>query len=252
MALRCPSLQESPLIKKTNRAYTAKTYLAELDVLAADFKKSHRNYRTRLYASLAHTYHLILKLQEDDRLRKRFIFAIRERSTGDKWSDQNRKKGEKKLNLTTEVVAIATGAESKSSRKLAWKRGRVLDLLREDGVKPEKIVQEIKARGGIEKIIRDAGGSSARTPTEPGRSSRPRPGADLAQETITDLCVDERSNDKKISIPIWMRLSERDELLEKAGTKFTLRVRVKDPTALELVKIKHLSQPPKTDIFSDW
>ena len=118
-------------------------------------------------------------------------------------------------------------------------------------MKPQKIAQALKERGGIEKIIRDARAASARPPTESNNWSRPQQGVNPPQDVSKDdLPTDERSNDKKISIPIWMRLSQRDELLE--GTKFTLSIRVKGPSALELIKIKQSSKAPKSDIFSDW
>ena len=97
------------MTKKIKLASTAKTYIEALNVLAANFRKSHGNYRAHLYASLGYSERVIVNLNNDDKLRKRFVLAIRKRAGNGETSVKDRKKAEKKFNLTTEVVAMATG-----------------------------------------------------------------------------------------------------------------------------------------------
>ena len=53
-------------------------------------------------------------------------------------------------------MAYVMGANSESKRKLAWKRGRVIEFLHSQGIKIAKIAAEIKSRGGIEAVLKQA------------------------------------------------------------------------------------------------
>jgi hypothetical protein len=226
-------------MKATKPAYTAKTCIAELDALAANFKRSRRGFRARLYESLIHSQRTITRLRENERLRKKFIVEIRKRAeSSDAPVRARRKRASKEINLATEVVALATGAESRSARQLAWKRGRILDILREDDVEVEKIATEIKARGGIEKIIRKAASNAKNRLGGTGDHLPDRRGTKDKRLLAERKC----SNDQRISLSIDMKLSDRDEILETpAGSLLGLRVRVGEGAALELVKIKRRS-----------
>jgi hypothetical protein len=48
------------------------------------------------------------------------------------------------------------GVKTESGRKLAWKRGRVIEFLHDQGIKISKIAAEIQSRGGIEAVLKQA------------------------------------------------------------------------------------------------
>jgi hypothetical protein len=199
-------------------AFTAKTCFAELDVVACNFRKSVSGFRIELYAVMAQAQRIIFRLNANKKLRRDFIRSVLKKR---KNNGKARRDGESAFNLTTEVMAIATGAKSRSARKVAWKRGRVLDYLRESGVKPWKTAPAIRMRGGIEKILKKAVEEDNPQKTDVIQSALLN--STRSRETAAPIASPVKSNNQEVIVPVWMRLSDRDQILESlVGSRIRL------------------------------
>jgi hypothetical protein len=135
--------------RRNSNCSTTDTLFAELDQIKSDFKRSYRTFRAALYNTLERAQSMIFRLLANETLERAFIRKLKRLSK----SAKGARKNQSDFNLSTEVMAMATGATSRAARKLAWKRGRVLDYLRHKKVKVEKTARALKSRGGIEKIF---------------------------------------------------------------------------------------------------
>ena len=216
--------------RKVKPNYTIKSCLAELEAIQVNYKKAHKGFRDQFRKTMEMTQRMIVRLQKNGKLQARFKRAVLEERRQNGEPDSNRK-----FNLSLEVVAKATGAVSRDARKIAWKRARALDYLRDAGVEVSETARAIKVRGGLEKIISEA--------TRKKREGDPNLGA-TAQKVI-DSVISRATNDKDISVPVWIKLSDRDEIAEQSiGTRFTLTgLRVGQPGGdLKIAAVKVTSQ----------
>jgi hypothetical protein len=216
--------------RKLKPTYTIKTCLAELETIQVDYKKARKGFRDQFRKTMEMTQRMIVRLQKNGKLYARFKRAVLEERSQNGERDSNRK-----FNLSLEVVVKATGAVSREARKIAWKRARALDYLRDAGVEVAETARAIKVRGGLEKIISEA--------MRKKRGGDPNLGA-VAQKVV-DSVIARATNDREVSVPVWIKLSDRDEIAEQSiGTRFTLTgLRVGQPGGdLRIAAVKVTSE----------
>jgi hypothetical protein len=151
-------------------------------------------------------------------------------------------KGNAALKVVTEVMAYVMGANSDSKRKLAWKRGRVIEFLHSQGIKIAKIAAEIKSRGGIEAVLKQAVKQQPRRDRKSvGKKTSAKKSKHLVAKTrdVEDQDtfdgddsdsgarspMTERRNDAQIVVmlPVLMKLSDRD-LFEELPTGSRVKI----------------------------
>jgi hypothetical protein len=196
--------------RKLKPGYTIKTCLTELEAIKDNYKKAQKGFRSQFRNTMEMTQRMIVRLQTNGKLEARFKRAV---------LDERKKNGERhsntKFNLSLEVVAKATGAFSREGRKVAWKRARALDYLREIGVEVSDTARAIKDKGGLEKIVAEAIRAKSIDRRGPVSSASPKPAINGS--------IDSRVNDREVSVPVWMKLSDRDEIAEQSiGSRFIL------------------------------
>jgi hypothetical protein len=225
---------------------TIKNIFAELERLGLQYRKARAGYRKQLYQFMGDAQRIIVKLHKKDELRRTFTLRARK---------AKRPQDQKRFNLSTEVMAIIMGAKSREARQLASKRGQVLDHLREDGVLVEATAQQIKSRGGIEKIIQEAAKKKRISPEE-DENSAPLPKSIRSKETsagkrrerragvATRPVVDSSRNDYDTTLSVRIRASDREEVV-RAGLGCRVKLsalRVGDKTDdFKIMKVKILS-----------
>lgn len=137
---------------KRNRALEASNDAEALDDLRREYKKIRRGYRASLYGIMRDVMFMVTELRVD---RKRRL-ALKDKINFKKKSD-----------LTLATLRYITGTTGKKRSKTADKRARVMNFLYDElHIEPPDFPTEIKRRGGIEKIAREAAKSSA-SPIEP-------------------------------------------------------------------------------------
>src|SRR5258705_1816030 len=87
----------------------------------------------------------------------------------------------RKEKIILEAMAFMMGAKSESQRKIAWKRARAVEFLHNDGIELDALEEELKSRGGLEAVAREA----ARV--DPRRDRRPLPQDDDSDEQDAEL-----------------------------------------------------------------
>jgi hypothetical protein len=198
---------------------TIKNIFAELDKIGLRYRKTHAGYRKQVYEFMGDAQRIIVKLDQRDELRRKFTLRARK---------AKRSQDQPRFNLSTEVMAIIMGAKSRGARQLASKRGQVLNYLRQAGVKAEATAQQIKSRGGIEKILQEAAKKKSISPSIDKNRAAPSRLLRSKEKTSAVHVAPIKSNNQEVIVPVWMRLSDRDEILESAiGSRiklFTLRV----------------------------
>jgi hypothetical protein len=220
--------------KKIKPIYTEKTALAELGVLRKRYVMNEKGHQRRLRSILQHAQHILAKLRRSEQMRHRFLKQVR----------KNRQNGHTRsgaLNLATEVLTKITGGTSRDGRQRAWKYGKVLDVLAEEGVPPEKTAHAIKSRGGIEKI--SGGTRGDRPPVRKAPEITKAATPQLAPQHV-DLKVGSGQNDREILCNIYMRLSDRDKISDHpVGTTVILEtIRIGQPQAdLRIRRISNVS-----------
>jgi hypothetical protein len=185
------------------------------------------------------TQSVICQLLRNGKLQRDFVRAVQA-----KRGNEGKKTNSGKFDLSLEVAARATG-----QRKLASKRARVLDYLRETGVKVADTGKTIEAKGmealyaeSIEARREKARAGANGSPTPMGskerehkddsnaRPSKPEPapasatGSDKRKTSKhgKNEAASIRPNDREVPLVTWVKLSERDQILEsKVGTVFT-------------------------------
>jgi len=206
-------------MKSRKSNFTAKTCIAELDQLRVGYRKSLRGFRSHLYEMLGQVQRIIIRLRRNEKLRSEFVRAV--------MKDKQQKSGpgpskRRKFSLSTEVVCMATGAYTRSTRKVAWKRGRVLNHLRKAGVSVEKTATAIKSRGGIEKIFRETVRED-----RPNLNKAKGPHGHQVSVGMHKAPVETArqigSNNREVIVKVWMLLSDRDEIGElPIGSRVTM------------------------------
>jgi hypothetical protein len=244
---------------------TAKNFLKTLDSLRDQVKAALSGYREQVYGLMAKAWLVVLLLRKDKTLRRKFVRRAKLKVAA---------KGKTALNVVTEVMAYVMGAKTASKRKLAWKRGRVIEFLHSQGIKIAKIAAEIKSRGGIEAVFkqavkqqprRDKGSVGTKTGAKKSKpllmKMRDKQDRDTADSDESDIGarspVTER-NDKLVvmKLPMLIKLSDQDTLDE---LPIGSRVRIvatrtnQQGATIEVNRIKKLKPAvQKLDDDDDW
>jgi hypothetical protein len=190
--------EESDNVPTPEVAVTIQTFLDELEQSGRKLKKSSKGHRAVLRATLQTAQRIIVKFSKNETLRKQFVRALEKEAKNDH-------KKACHSNWSLEVVAKATGASSRQTRKLASKRAGVLEFLRERDVPVKKTAATIK-KEGLEKLY-----------AEWCKKKKQRQGAAASNPPSTP--------DGMVMVALWMKPSERDQLLgQKEGAKLTVLV----------------------------
>jgi hypothetical protein len=201
-------------MKKLKTNYTIKTVMEELDQSGRRLRNSLKGHRAQLRSSLQTAQRIIVRFLESKTLYSQFMGVVQQ----EKKQSGGKRSG--KFNLSLEVTARATGASSGAARKLASKRAGVLDYLRESVVEAKNTAAVIKKKG-IEKLYSEwCKKQKGKKASQQANDARPP--ASSANGRTTTLAG---HNDKRVVLPVWMKLSDRDQLLEpKCGTVLTVLV----------------------------
>jgi hypothetical protein len=204
------------------KVVNAKNFQITLDSLKKEYETNLGGHHQRIYALMASAMHVALFLRSNKKLKKRFLRHVKSK----------RSSGGLPINIVTEVMFYVAGASSESARKIAWKRGRVIEFLHDEGIKIAKIASEIKTRGGIGAVLKQATKENPRrekVPAEAKNSAkkskpvvvkareeedRDTSGSDEADVTPTKSAAGSRRNDRKVIVPLLINLSDRDMLDE--------------------------------------
>lgn len=193
-----PAQREKSDNVPTPETVTIQTFLDELEQSGRKLKKSSKGHRALLRATLQTAQRIIVKFSKNETLRKQFVRALKKET----------KKGRKEAspsNWSLEVVAKATGASSRETRKLASKRAGVLEFLRERNVPVKKTAATIK-KEGIEKLY-----------SEWCKKKKQRQMAAANKPPSTP--------DGKVMLALWLEPSDRDQLMDqKEGARLTVLV----------------------------
>ena len=225
--------------------YTVDTCFAEIDQIRKSLKNAKEGYREEKYKMLKSCQRVIDRLLGNKTIREAFIAKIKTEK-----KKSRKRRTAKGFDLAFEVVAKASG-----ERKLAHKYARCLDYLRELDVDVEDTVGVLKKKGGIEATYRkyqvsknekdppskDRAGrppshsraAKKRQPSPPSNDKVLAAGRNIAATKISPTTIDfdkpapnnplAGHNDREVCMPIWMKLSERDRILEsKIGARWTL------------------------------
>jgi hypothetical protein len=201
---------------KITSKITIKTIQSDLDLLNNRYRALSNDFRVGLYDLMAQAARIIVTLRRNKQLRKRFRKSVME---------SRPKPSRSTFDLSTDVFARVMGAETRVARQKAWKRARVVDALLDDGITIEKIARTIKKRGGVERICGEAAASPGRHDRAKKRESgisQPRRKAEEAHPKRVNL----ESNDGEVTIQFRIRLSERDDLLEKTNVGCRIKMTV--------------------------
>jgi len=180
--------EESDNVTTPEVTVTIQTFLDELEQSGRNLKKSSKGHRALLRDTLQTAQRIIVKFAKNETLRKQFVRALEKEA-------KNGRREAASSNWSLEVVAKATGASSRQTRKLASKRAGVLEFLRERNVPVKKTAITIR-KEGLEKLY-------------------------------SEWCKKkkQRKADEKVKVPFWMKPADRDQLLsQKEGAKLTVLV----------------------------
>ena len=215
---------------------TAKNVFQTLDSLRDRVKAAFRGYREQVYGFMAKAWLIVLLLRKDKELLRKFIRRAKLKVAA---------KGKAVLKVVTEVMAYIMGVKTESGRKLAWKRGRVIEFLHDQGIKISKIAAEIQSRGGIEAVLKQAAeqkprrdkvhsdtkNSVKKRETVVAKSSH-KQDRDESDSANTGLPATTRRNDGQVVMPVLVNLSDRDMLVgPPVGSRvkiFATRINQKD------------------------
>jgi len=205
------------------------TRLKKLKKLKTEYKNELKGYRYRQYEILANTMAIVVELRSDDSAVRAFL-----RLSGKKSPPAKCKNVEDRL--TAAVVAYVTAAKSGNALKLAWKRARVLDYLYDvHAISPEMIADEIRSRGGIEAIAKDAMKEKPRRPkAEKGKEKAKSATAKrslVKSASAEKLSFNDEADDWDAPIPD----SGRDRL---GGEDTEIKVRISPELRAKLMAIK--------------
>jgi len=212
-------------------AYTAETIATEMCALRKAFVENKRGYRKVLHSIMQSASGVLARLRGNTKLQDMYLRNLRKEGRDLR----------EPLNLATEVLAEITGT-GRAGRKRAWKYGKVLDVLAEAGVPPQKTAQEIRARGGIEKIV----GNGERITTVRSVIDE----NDEAVDAKASRQIRQFVNDQEILCGIYMRSSDRDRIrVLPKGSSITVDViRIDQPKAdLKLSRIRNHPKPLQED-----
>jgi hypothetical protein len=225
----------------------AKNFVQTLDLLRDQVKAALGGYREQVYGFMAKAWLIVLLLRRDKELQRKFIRRAKLKVAA---------KGTAALKVVTEVMAYVMGVKTESGRKLAWKRGRVIEFLHDQGIKISKIAAEIQSRGGIEAVLKQAAKQKPRrdkvsSDTKNGVKKREtvvgesnhKQDHDESDGVNARSPATARRNDGWVVMPMLINLSDRDMLLglplRSCASIIVTRVGQKD-AKIEVDRIKEL------------
>jgi hypothetical protein len=248
------------------RIVNANNFLKILDSLTQEYKANRDGYHKQAYSSMAKAMSVALLLRANKKLKRKFVRHVRPKSDG--------KGGSGSINLVTEVMAYVMGAKSESNRKIAWKRGRVIEFLHGEGVKIAKIAAEIQSRGGIEAVLkqaaklkprRNSGSAGTKTrlkksaaviATSSHKSDRDEPDHDEPDGVNERTPATTRRNDRQVIMPVLINLSDRDLLYDlpaKSRVKIYATCSTQTEAKIEVSRFKKLeSEVRKLENDDGW
>jgi hypothetical protein len=213
---------------------TGKNFFETLDTLRGQVKAAGGEYRQQVYGFMARAWLIVLLLRKDKDLQRKFIRRAKLKVPG---------KGKVAFKVVTEVMAYVMGAKTETARKLAWKRGRVIEFLHDQGIKIAKIAAEIRSRGGIEAVLKEAAKRQPRRDKgSPGKktnvkkaaaifamsghkSDRDTPDRDESDSMTARSSGTSQRNDGQVIMlmPMLIKLSDRD-MLEELPAESRVRI----------------------------
>jgi hypothetical protein len=222
---------------------TSKAIDARLDNLCLHFQKSLKGHRNHLYDLMRNVAAIKVLLDQRYKVRTDFVRSLRKKK-----GYGGSARPEQKLNLFTELMARATGARSRGARQLAFKRGRVIEILLESGLMPEDIPATIKKRRGIERIYAEGTHSHSGSDQLQGAASTGEENPSVPSRNL-------KSNDHETVLTVRIRASDRDGIFENAGVGSqikTLILRVgKGNSDFKITKVK-LIPATRVEEEEDW
>jgi hypothetical protein len=189
--------KESGQVNTPKATVTIENFLEELNNSGRKFSKSNKGHQALLRDTLQTAQRIILKLLDSETLQKQFVRAVKK--------EKKVRKKSGPFNWPLEVVAKATGASSRKTRKLASKRCGALEFLREREV-PVKDTAATLKKEGIEKLY-----------SEWCKKKKQRQMAAANKPPSTP--------DGKVMLALWLEPSDRDQLMDQEeGAKLTVLV----------------------------
>jgi hypothetical protein len=221
-----------------------KSIMKQLDPIRNEIKKARSGVRQKVYNEMAAALPIALVLGSNKKLQRKVLKKVA----------SERNSGGVPVNIVTEVMVYVMGASSESGRKLAWRRGRVIEFLHSQEIKIADIAAEVKARGGINAVLKQATEESPRRKngSTKKQKSEQKAKALLAKtsdkqdrdETEGSLATN-RQNDGQVIMPILINLSDRDMLFElpaKSRVKIYATCCSQKQAKIEVSKVKKLKR----------
>ena len=195
---------------------TEKNFLKTLETLRDQVKAALSGCRETVYSAMAKAWRIVLLLRSDKKLQAKFIRRAKLKVAT---------KGKAALQVVTEVMAFVMGAKTALKKKLAWKRGRVIEFLHDQGIKIAKIAAEIQSRGGIEAVLKQAAklqprrakrSASTKTNAKEFKAhvaeTRPKQDRNEYGDMSARSPATTQRNDRPLIMPVLISLSDRDAL----------------------------------------
>src|SRR3954471_5312775 len=182
--------------KKVKSKFNAVVAVKTVEMLHEAYVETRTGYREGLRSILQTTQELISRLLNNGKVQHRFLKKLA--------SVRGRRAPTGKVNLPMEVMSAVTG-DSRSGRKRASKYGVLLNILRDKDVPSEETAEYIKTHGGIEKILRD---------NKPALEARAVTHSAKHIEVRSPVETRRLRNDREVRCTIFMRMSDRDRILE--------------------------------------
>lgn len=220
-----PKIDKEKIPREKRSLKSVTKILDALNALKLELRNARSGYHQEVYRVMAKGLAIALGLRANKKLARNFVRRVRPRPA-------DRKKDGAAINFFTEVMVYVMDAKSDSGRKLAWKRGRVIEYLHEEGVEIENIPSQIKGRGGIEAILKQAvkaqprrdkssagtktGAKKSKPPVVEPRDKQDRDPPDGNESTVIPAKSAGRSrrNDQQTIMSVLIKLSELDFLEE--------------------------------------
>jgi hypothetical protein len=233
--------------KVSTTKITVENAIEVTDSLKDEIRTVETQHRLFIYRMMTSAAYVISLFQRSKSLEKKFI--------------RHAKVEKANKGIATEVMFYIMRARTKKARQLAWKRGRVIDFLLEQGVKPGAMTTDLKNRGGLEAVCKQAARENPRRPAKSAGTN----GSDEYQKLASskgdkvsspraEPISGKRLNDQRITVELEVLLSERDALLDLSpGSKATLKIvrREGNDTPAKILKlrpvVKKVIQTPESD-----
>lgn len=248
--------------RDVGQSVTARNFQAVLDSLKNEYKKNLSGHNERTYTLMARALRVALFLRSNKKEEERFLHRVKTK----------RSSGGVPINVVTEAMVYVAGATSESARKIAWRRGRVIEFLHNAGIKVSKIASEIRTRGGVNAVLKqatkenprrqnmapgDTAGSRVTKPPMVKTSDKERDtsGSDDAKVSEAKAARGAQRNDGKVIMSVLIDLSDRDMLLElppRSRVKMYATCGSQTQAKIEVSEVKKLKPKAREENDSDW